>query len=43
MAFTAQYPGRCGICDEPIDEGDLVAYDDDELCHQACIEDEAPR
>ncbi len=40
--FTAMYSaGRCGICDEPIEEGNLVAYEDDELCHQECIEEES--
>lgn len=36
MSFTAKYPGRCAACDERIDEGDRVKYDDDELVHTAC-------
>jgi hypothetical protein len=36
MSFQAKYPGRCGSCDERIDVGDEVRYDDDELVHDRC-------
>lgn len=29
MTFTAQFPGRCGACEERIHEGDLLTYRDD--------------
>lgn len=39
MSFIAAYSGtRCGLCDEQIVEGDRVAYEDGELCHDDCVE-----
>jgi hypothetical protein len=35
-AFEARYPGRCGVCDEPIHVGDLSTYVDDEVAHLTC-------
>lgn len=37
--FTARYYGRCLVCDERIEPGDDVAYDDDDLVHEACHTD----
>ncbi len=35
--FPARFRGSCGACDEPIDPGDLVRYDDDsDLVHDRC-------
>jgi len=40
-SFQARYSsGRCGICDEPIEEGEVVQYEDDELVHSACADEE---
>ena len=40
-SFRARYGGsRCAICDDKIEEDDLVVYIDDELCHAGCAEDE---
>lgn len=36
MTFTAQFPGRCGICDEAIRVGDTATYVDDEIAHVNC-------
>jgi hypothetical protein len=38
MTFTANYRGRCAICDERIDPGDECTYVDDEICHAECDE-----
>lgn len=38
--FAAKYPGRCGICDDKIEKGDECAYDEDEVCHAECVENE---
>lgn len=39
--FEARYSGsRCGLCDEKIEEGELVAYVDGELCHADCAAEE---
>lgn len=38
MAFRAKFPGRCNICDNPVEPGDECDYtDDDELAHVYCI------
>jgi hypothetical protein len=37
--FTAQYHGRCGICDEAIEEGDEACYEDDQVVHAHCASD----
>ncbi|MEB3021286.1 hypothetical protein [[Mycobacterium] crassicus] len=38
MAFIAKFPGRCGICDDPVELGDECDYtEDDELAHVDCI------
>lgn len=40
-AWTAAYSGgRCGICDDRIDEGDECVHVDDEPVHADCAEDE---
>lgn len=32
--FAARYPGRCAACDDPIEVGDLLTYDEDnEVVH----------
>lgn len=36
--MIAKYPGRCGICQEPIHEGDEIDRVDDEYVHAACAE-----
>lgn len=39
MAFTAKYRGVCRDCDDPINVGDWVEFDDDRnLLHQVCPE-----
>lgn len=40
--FEARYGGRCGVCDGRIEEGDTVAYEDDELVHADCVEEPPP-
>lgn len=37
--FQAKYPGQCGRCDNRIQVGEHVHYDDDELIHVECAED----
>lgn len=32
------HPDGCGTCEEPLCEGDQVAYVDDELTCEACVE-----
>lgn len=32
--------GRCAICDERIYPGDEVDYEDDELVHAECVEED---
>lgn len=39
--FEARYPGHCHLCDDHIDPGDLVRYDDDEVVHNKCASAEA--
>lgn len=36
--FEAAYPGRCAACDDEINEGDEVTYDDNELVHVECAD-----
>lgn len=37
VVFEARYDGgRCGLCDEPLVEGDRLTYVEDELCHARC-------
>lgn len=36
--FIAAFRGACGLCDEPIVEGDEAVYVDDEPCHLRCAE-----
>ncbi len=35
--FDAKHRGRCGNCDEQIDIGDSVTYDEDEVVHIGCV------
>jgi hypothetical protein len=38
--FVAKYStGRCGECQERINEGDECCYVDDEICHAECAEE----
>lgn len=37
--FTAKYEGHCYNCGDPIEPGDDVTYDDDEIVHAECAED----
>lgn len=34
--FEARYYGTCYGCDEKIEPGQMVVYEDDELVHEAC-------
>lgn len=34
--FEARYPGRCLACNEPIDIGDDLTYDYDQVVHYEC-------
>jgi hypothetical protein len=36
--FTARYRGRCDNCGEPIEVGDQLRYEGDEVVHVACVE-----
>lgn len=39
MTFEARYVGRCSVCDERIEPGDLCAYNSDEfVVHGDCNE-----
>lgn len=38
--FEAKWGGRCGLCDDKYDAGDMVAYFDGEVCHGGCAEKE---
>lgn len=40
MPWAAKFPGRCGLCDDPVLEGDECVYVDDEVCHADCASDE---
>lgn len=42
MSFSARYAGRCGNCDNRIEPGDEVRYDDDELVHDQCPGESGP-
>jgi len=37
MSFRARFPGRCGVCQNTIDEGDSCDYLDDEVVHAKCV------
>lgn len=39
MTFIARYPGRCGVCQEVIHEGDEVDYLEDEVVHADCADE----
>ena len=34
--FAANFPGQCGTCEDRIEPGDKVRYEDDELVHESC-------
>ena len=34
--FEARYPGRCGVCDERINPGDMATFVEDEIAHARC-------
>jgi hypothetical protein len=36
--FDARYRGHCNTCDEPIEVGDQLRYEDDEVVHGTCKE-----
>lgn len=36
MSFTARYHGRCACCEERIEPGDTVAYEDESLVCESC-------
>ncbi len=38
--MKAKHDGRCGVCDEPVCEGDEIELVDDEWCHEHCAEAE---
>jgi len=40
VSILARFPGRCGLCDEPIHVDDEIEELDGEWCHAACVEDE---
>lgn len=40
MVFEARYPGRCPQCGERIEPGDEVTYNDDEVVHAECDDDD---
>lgn len=42
MSFTAQYHGTCTSCDGRIKPGQECRYDDDEIEHVKCPEEEDP-
>lgn len=35
--IIAEYRSRCPACDEFINEGDAIAYEDDEWVHSQCV------
>lgn len=37
MSFEAKYHGTCTICHGRISPGDICAYDNDQLIHDACL------
>ncbi len=37
--FIAAFHGTCAACGEPIDPGDEVLYEDDDLIHEDCAID----
>ena len=36
MAFPARYPGHCTRCDERINIGEPITYDEDDVVHADC-------
>lgn len=42
MSFQSRYPGRCGSCDNRINVGDEVCYEEDELVHDTCPDESGP-
>lgn len=38
-AVEATFRSRCGVCDEPIEEGDAIVCVDDEWIHEHCEEE----
>lgn len=37
MSFHAKYSARCGSCDDRIEVGERIDYEDDELVHVGCL------
>lgn len=35
--FEARYPGRCPACEDAIEVGDDLAYDEDVVVHFVCV------
>jgi hypothetical protein len=40
---VALYEMACGLCDDPIVEGDRIVKVDDEWCHEECAEQAGER
>jgi hypothetical protein len=38
-AVEAKRAGRCGVCQQPIEEGDRIVCVDDEWVHEECEEE----
>lgn len=38
--FQARYRGRCLACDDQIEPGDDVCYDEDDLVHAECADED---
>lgn len=38
--FTANFPGECWQCEERIERGDQVRYQDDDVVHADCYADQ---
>jgi hypothetical protein len=36
--FEARYHSTCGVCLEPIEPGDEVTWEDDEVVHEDCAD-----
>jgi hypothetical protein len=39
-SFEARYEGRCAACGDRIEIGDDAAYDDDEVVHAYCVDED---
>lgn len=39
-AVQARHDGRCGLCDEQIEQGAMIVNYAGEWCHEHCAEDE---